>query len=163
MSGRKKRNSEEEEEDPKQKGVSSPDKGKGYRLGKAKSTENGISHFFRRKTQVETHSNRDELLMAREEKKRARHRNRSEKFQTNIRPEVEDDSTQSGHFCTVSCEEVAESLPSRGVLIKGLADLPPDVQESLKRMKIEESVLEEHLETLLNILSFADKHIPRRR
>ena len=30
-------------------------------------------------------------------------------------------------------------------------------------MKIDESTLEEHFEILLNILSFADKHIPRRR
>ena len=113
---------------------SSPPDKKGFLLGKTNSTsENGFSYFFRRKTVGL--AEREEVELLKEEKKRKRHRNRSEKVQANIRPS-NDTNSQSDYFYTVSCEDVAESLPSKGVLVKCLEDLPPDVHSSIERMKV---------------------------
>ena len=143
---------------------SSPEKGKGF-LFQSHHPHYKRNHFFQRRSKTVSNSDHfddEEMLIEKEERKRARHRNRSERFEAHIRP-GQDYQGDSSHFYSVSCEDLAESLPSKGVLVKGLMDLPPDIHDSLKRMKFENRVLEENFEILLNILSFADKHIPRRR
>jgi len=42
-------------------------------------------------------------------------------------------------------------------------DLPKDIHESILRMKYDRATLASNFTTLLNVLSFADKHVPRRR
>uniref|UniRef100_A0A7S4NYN3 Protein kinase domain-containing protein n=1 Tax=Paramoeba aestuarina TaxID=180227 RepID=A0A7S4NYN3_9EUKA len=44
-----------------------------------------------------------------------------------------------------------------------IEDLPVDILESLERMRLPRSIVEANFELVLNIVSFADKHVPRRR
>ncbi|MDP2438622.1 MAG: protein kinase [archaeon] len=56
------------------------------------------------------------------------------------------------------------ALKSNGAIVFGsLKELPQDVYASVGRMKVPEKELEEHLDIMANILSFADKVRPRRK
>eukprot|EP00013_Stygamoeba_regulata_P022772 CAMPEP_0177662632 /NCGR_PEP_ID=MMETSP0447-20121125/19419_1 /TAXON_ID=0 /ORGANISM="Stygamoeba regulata, Strain BSH-02190019" /LENGTH=727 /DNA_ID=CAMNT_0019168261 /DNA_START=104 /DNA_END=2289 /DNA_ORIENTATION=+ len=48
------------------------------------------------------------------------------------------------------------------IIFNRIQDLPPDVQESVARMKIDMQLLENNLDILANVLSFCDKRKPKR-
>ena len=47
--------------------------------------------------------------------------------------------------------------------MNGYDDLPADVHRSIERMGVARDVIEKEFETFLAVLSFADKHIPKRK
>jgi hypothetical protein len=67
----------------------------------------------------------------------------------------------SEYFQTADEEELRQK--NYRFITNTLEDLPPDIHGSLERMNLPLQMMLDNFEILLNVLSFADKHIPRRR
>ena len=117
--------------------------------------------FKRTHETAEEQEKREEEEYQKEVKRRVRSQAQNLKREGYLRPE-DDDDDQSEPFCTVS-NEIAQMSKNYTFLVEKMEHLPPDIHKSIERMGIEMPLLEKHFETLLNILSFADKHVPRRR
>ena len=129
-----------------------------------KDSQNLFGRFpriFKKSQTIEARMKKEEIEYSKEMKKRIRYQAQNEKKESMLRP-VHDSETFSDKFITTSNEEVRVKK-NYAFYVECLEDLPPDIHESLERMRIPANVLENNFELLLNILSFADKHIPRRR
>ena len=93
-----------------------------------------------------------------EEEEYAREMKRRAKLCVMTNPEATSSNcTVSGHFRS------DKPLANLWFYAESFDDLPPDLHESIRRMKADPEVLANNFTTLLNVLSFADKHVPRRR
>mmetsp|Transcript_40974 Transcript_40974/g.56979 ORF Transcript_40974/g.56979 Transcript_40974/m.56979 type:complete len:738 (+) Transcript_40974:75-2288(+) len=101
----------------------------------------------------------EEEEFSKEVKRRHRCQTKREKVMRGM--SISCESTFSDRFQTVSQESAQKKTYS--FFAEKISDLPPDLLASLERMRIARKDFEENFEVLLNILSFADKHVPRRR
>eukprot|EP00008_Paramoeba_atlantica_P015115 CAMPEP_0201492572 /NCGR_PEP_ID=MMETSP0151_2-20130828/33714_1 /ASSEMBLY_ACC=CAM_ASM_000257 /TAXON_ID=200890 /ORGANISM="Paramoeba atlantica, Strain 621/1 / CCAP 1560/9" /LENGTH=489 /DNA_ID=CAMNT_0047879455 /DNA_START=114 /DNA_END=1583 /DNA_ORIENTATION=+ len=106
-------------------------------------------------------SRREEEEYQKEMKRRIRAKSAANKRDKMLRP-TERSQTISEKFCTESNEEKQKGK-SYSYVVNSLEDLPPDVHGSIERMRVPLEDLKSNFEVFLNVLSFTDKHIPRRR
>ena len=117
--------------------------------------------FGKKSETPEERERREEEEYSKEMKKRTRAKNLNSKRDKILRP-VDRSESVSERFCTQSNEEKQKGK-SYSVVVDKLEDLPADIHGSIERMKIPEEDLKANFEVFLNVLSFTDKHVPRRR
>jgi hypothetical protein len=98
-----------------------------------------------------------------EQKKFAKFQKRRERSrQNNFQDERQSNEAKiSNYFQTVDDDQMA--LKNYRFIVEQIEDLPADLMGSLERMRIPMEKMKENFEILLNVISFGDKHIPRRR
>ena len=117
--------------------------------------------FNRRPETPEEREKREEDEYTKEMKKRTRAKNINSKRDKLLRP-VDRSESASERFYTQSGEDKPKNKAPT-IVVDKLEDLPPDIHGSIERMKVSEEELKANFEVFLNVLSFTDKHMPRRR
>jgi hypothetical protein len=64
---------------------------------------------------------------------------------------------------SLSQEEKERSKKNYRFIVSGYDELPADVHKSIERMGVGREAIERDFEAFLSVLSFADKHIPKRK
>ena len=151
--------------DVPKKNASFDDKGKGSPAREAGFLGLFGGLFGKKSETPEERERREEEEYTKEMKKRTRAKNMNNKRDKILRP-VDRSESVSERFCTQSNEEKGEGKgkgKSYSVVVDKLEDLPEDIHGSIERMKVPEEDLKANFEVFLNVLSFTDKHMPRRR
>jgi hypothetical protein len=118
--------------------------------------------FGRRGDSSEDREKKEEEEYSKEMKRRDKAKVLNSRRERLLRPNERGSGSISEKFCTESNEEVQRGK-SYNILIQSIDSLPPDVHKSIERMKVPLEDISQNLDVFLNVISFTDKHIPRRR
>lgn len=104
---------------------------------------------------------KEEKILDQEKKKREKLENKMYQEKNRIEAHWED-TANTQEKSVVWVTKTGQSKLRNLIIADTVEELPADVKESIKRMKVSEESIQNHFQTFLNILTFCDKVRPKR-